>query len=291
MKLALMIEGQEGVSWEDWQRLARLAEDGGFDALMRSDHYLSVSAGDRGALDAWGTICALGPLTRRIRLGTLVSPVTFRPAAVLAKLALTADHVSGGRVDVGIGTGWHQAEHDAFGLELPPMKQRMELLTRQLADITRFWDDYGPAPVQQPRPRLVMGGQAKQRSAGLAALYADEYNLLYRTPPGVREGAEAITSACREIGREPIPISLMLGFAIGATEAEADDRRRQILEHLKQPQLPVWESWLVGTPEQVIEQLSEIERAGCSRVMLQHLLFDDDEAVELVTRDVLPAVA
>src|SRR3954454_2184672 len=135
MKLTLMIEGQEGVTWDDWQNLARLAEDSGFDALLRSDHYVSVAGPDRGALDAWGTICALGAQTTRLRLGTLVSPVTFRPPGILYKLPRPADHVGVGRIDLGTGTGWHQAEHDAFGLDLPPMKQRMELLTRQLTDI------------------------------------------------------------------------------------------------------------------------------------------------------------
>lgn len=290
MKLALMIEGQEGVGWDDWVRLARLAEDRGFDGLLRSDHYYSVSGPDRGALDAWGTICALAAITERIRLGTLVSPVTFRPAAVLAKLALTADHVSGGRVDVGIGTGWHQAEHDEFGFDLPPMKQRMELLTRQLRDIARCWDEYGPRPIQQPRPHVILGGQAKQRSAGLAALYADEYNLIFRDTQGVRAGAAAIARACAEAGREPLPISMMLGFAIGATEAEAQVRRRRILEQIDQPQLPNWESWLVGTPEQIAEHLLELRAAGCHRVMLQHHMFRDDEAVELVAHEVLPHV-
>ncbi|MEA2167607.1 MAG: hypothetical protein QOF76_907 [Solirubrobacteraceae bacterium] len=289
MKLALMIEGQEGVTWDDWRRLARLAEDGGFDALLRSDHYYSVSAGaDRGALDAWGTICALGPLTQRIRLGTLVSPVTFRPAAVLAKLALTADHTSGGRVDVGIGTGWHQAEHDEFGLDLPPMKARMDLLAQQLADVTRYWDEYGPRPVQSPRPHVIMGGQAKARSAALAARYADEYNLLYRDPDGVRAGAASIASACRDAGRDPIPISMMLGFAVGADEAAVAERRRRICELMGTDELPA--TWLVGTPGQVIDQLAALEAAGCSRVMLQHHLFADDEHVELIAREILPAV-
>ncbi len=156
---------------------------------MRSDHYLSVAGHSRGALDAWGTICALGPLTERIRLGTLVSPVTFRPAAVLAKLALTADHTSGGRIDLGIGTGWHQAEHDAFGLTLPPMKERFDLLEQQVADVVRFWEETLPAPVQSPRPRIILGGKAGKRAAALASTYADEYNLLFVTPEVVRREA------------------------------------------------------------------------------------------------------
>ena len=156
-----MVEGQEGVGWPDWCALAGAAEELGFEGLLRSDHYFSVSgAGERGALDAWGTVNALAAVTERIRLGTLVSPVTFRPAAVLAKLALTADHVSGGRIDVGMGTGWWQAEHEAYGFPFPSIGARMDELERQLEAVTGFWARTRPAPVQRPRPRIVMGGAA-----------------------------------------------------------------------------------------------------------------------------------
>src|SRR3954451_1709804 len=183
MDFTVMVEGQEGVGWPDWLALAGTAEELGFEGLRRSDHYFSVGGADeRGALDAWGTVNALAAVTQRIRLGTLVSPVTFRPPAVLAKLALPADHVSGGRIDVGMGTGWWQAEHERYGFAFPPMGERMDEVERQLGEVTRFWAETPPAPVQQPRPRIVMGGQAKKRSAGLAARYADEYNVLYVSP-------------------------------------------------------------------------------------------------------------
>src|SRR3954470_23461353 len=169
MRFDLMIEGQEDVSWEQWQRLAATAEQLGFTALMRSDHYLSVDGhGTRGALDAWGTITALAATTDTLRLGTLVSPATFRHPSVLAKAVVTADHVSGGRVELGIGTGWLEAEHTAYGFPFPPMGERMTVLSEQLEIIHRQWTermfdftgnhyrigglDARPKPVQRPPP-------------------------------------------------------------------------------------------------------------------------------------------
>ena len=166
MRFALMIEGQEGVGWDDWLALAGSAEAGGFEALLRSDHYLPFAQGD-GALDAWGTICALGAVTERILLGTLVLPFTIRPAAILAKLALTADHISGGRIDLGIGTGWHEDEHKEFGFPFPPMPQRFDELARQVDEILR-----DPAPDRPPAGAAAAAaarhgrrGQAARRAA------------------------------------------------------------------------------------------------------------------------------
>src|SRR5215208_6929991 len=181
MRLAVMVEGQEDVSWEDWVELAATAERLGFDALLRSDHYGSVD-GDttRGSLDAWSTICGLAATTSTLRLGTLVSPATFRHPSVLAKNAVTADHVSGGRIEVGIGTGWNAAEHHAYGFRFPPMRERMDRLAEQLEIVTRSWEDGAfsfsgehwsvedldarPKPVQSPLP-LLMGGGAMRRGA------------------------------------------------------------------------------------------------------------------------------
>jgi alkanesulfonate monooxygenase SsuD/methylene tetrahydromethanopterin reductase-like flavin-dependent oxidoreductase (luciferase family) len=294
MDLTLMVEGQEGVGWPDWLALAGAAEELGFEGLLRSDHYFSVSgAGERGALDAWGTVNALAAVTERIRLGTLVSPVTFRPAAVLAKLALTADHVSGGRIDVGMGTGWWQAEHDAYGLPFPPMGERMDELERQLEAVTRLWADTRPAPVQQPRPRIVMGGAAKPRGARLAARYADEYNLVSPTPAVARERFAAVDAACEAAGRDPAAVrrSVMVGFVVGEDAAAVRERARRTLEWLGQDGgggLP--EGWLHGTPDDVVGQIEAFAEAGVQRIVLQHNLFRDLEALALVGRDVLPRV-
>ena len=292
MRFALMIEGQEGVGWDDWLALARAAEQHGFEALLRSDHYLP-SAGAGGALDAWGTICALAAVTDRIRLGTLVSPVTFRPPAVLAKLALTADHVSGGRVDVGIGTGWNEAEHEAFGFPFPPLPERMTELERQVEEIQRLWRETGPPPVQQPRPRLVLGGSAKPRGARLAARHADEYNVVYASPECAAERRAALREACEAVGRDPdtLTFSVMTGFVVGADERELRDRAGRLGELEGKTADELLEArrdhWLIGTPEQIAERLGDYERAGVERIAMQHLLHRDIDAVELLGRELV----
>ena len=302
MKFAIMIEGQEDVSWPDWLALARAVEQHGYEGLLRSDHYLSVMGGRRrGALDAWGTINALAAVTERIRLGTLVSPVTFRAPAVLAKLALSADHVSGGRIDVGMGTGWHQPEHDAFDLELPAsMGERMDQLEAQVEAVVRFWTTTPPPPVQQPHPRIVLGGQAKRRAATLAARHAAEYNLLNCTPDDVRERKARLDTACEAAGRDPatLTLSCMVPVIVGADEAELHRRAREVMALFGADGDPAAylasadrDTWAVGTPEQVTERLRAYADAGVERLVDQHFLHRDLDALALLAREVLPALA
>ena len=187
-----MIEGQEGVTWEQWVALAGACEEHGIGTLFRSDHYLNLDGQhpERGALDAWGTICGLSAVTSTLRLGTLVSPATFRHPSLLAKLVVTADHISGGRVELGLGAGWHEREHGAFGFPFPPTATRMAVLEEQLQVVLGSWTEEDasfsgehyeldelnaqPKPVQRPHPPLIVGGTAGPRSAALAARYAQE---------------------------------------------------------------------------------------------------------------------
>src|ERR1700712_2243218 len=181
MEICLMIEGQEDVTWDDWLALASACETHGVGTMFRSDHYLSVDdRRERGSLDAWGTITALAATTVKLRLGTMVSPATFRHPAVLAKAVVTADHVSGGRVECGIGAGWWEVEHELYGFELPPVGPRMDALEEQMQIIHGHWAegpftfagehfsakhlDALPKPVQQPRPPLILGGKGGPRS-------------------------------------------------------------------------------------------------------------------------------
>src|SRR6266567_4195460 len=168
MRVCLMIEGQEDVSWDQWVALARACEESGIETLFRSDHYLSVQGEQgRASLDAWATLNALAAITSRLRLGTLVSPATFRHPSVLAKMVVTADHVSSGRVELGIGAGWLEAEHTTYGFPFMTARERQDELDRQLDEITRQWTDAGdvwPKPLQQPRPRIIIGGSAKPRT-------------------------------------------------------------------------------------------------------------------------------
>jgi alkanesulfonate monooxygenase SsuD/methylene tetrahydromethanopterin reductase-like flavin-dependent oxidoreductase (luciferase family) len=298
-----MIEGQEDVSWEQWLALARACEESGLEGLFRSDHYRSIVRGDpAGSLDAWTTLAALGAVTERIRLGSLVSPVTFRPASVLAKSVVTADHVSRGRVELGIGAGWFEAEHEAYGFPFRTARDRVELLREHIETIVRQWTEderVWPKPVQRPHPPLIVGGSGKRGTVSPAVRWADEYNTTAATVEDCRERRRALDEACRETGRDPgsLRLSLMIGCVVGADEAELRDRAARFLElagreasvddFLRGPN----PKSIVGTVEQVVEQLRERGRAGVERVFLQHLDHVDVDAVRLLGREIAAALS
>jgi F420-dependent oxidoreductase-like protein len=311
MRFALMIEGQEDVTWEDWMAIAEACERLGFEALFRSDHYGSAEGAEgRGSLDAWATLCALAAITSRLRLGTLVSPATFRHPSVLAKNAVTADHISGGRVELGLGTGWLEAEHRAYGFPFPPLRTRMDRLAEQLEIIAgsfgpgpfdftgEHWSVAGldalPKPVQDPLP-LLMGGAAAPRGAALAARFAAEYNVVHASPADAAAARERLRAACAQAGRDPatLTFSLMHAFLIGSDEADLRARAERFAEWQGEPVdlAQKRRDWLAGTPEEVIARLREFEAAGVERVMLQHLLHRDTAALELIAAEVLPAFA
>ncbi len=310
-----MIEGQEGVSWEDWLALAKACEAHGVPALFRSDHYLNLDGRhpERGSLDAWATINALAAVTTTLRLGTLVSPATFRHPSELAKVVATADHVSGGRVELGLGAGWHEAEHRAFGFAFPPVRERMDVLAEQLEIIHRTWTapslsfsgehyelaglDAQPRPLQQPHPPLLVGGNAGPRSAALAARWADEYNTPFASLEEVGARKAAVDAACLETGREPIPFSLMTGFLVGLDREQLREKAAALAYAMGDPSRDVdaWlasppPQWIVGTVEEVVDRLVVLRAAGLSRVRLQHLLHTDLETVELIGRKLAPSV-
>jgi alkanesulfonate monooxygenase SsuD/methylene tetrahydromethanopterin reductase-like flavin-dependent oxidoreductase (luciferase family) len=273
-----MVEGQEGVTWEHWLALAEACETAGLEGLFRSDHYLSiVRGGEAGSLDAWATIAALAARTERLLLGTLVSPVTFRPAAVLAKSVATAQEISGGRVELGIGAGWYEAEHDAYGFSFPPVGERMDELERQLEAIARLWDtDPSAWPKPRPRPRLIVGGSAKPRTVRAAVRFADEYNTVFATPEECRERRARVDAAAREAGRDSLTFSLMTGAVVGRDHAELDERIARFQEVRGRPgETP----HVTGTLDEAAARLREYEDAGVERVMLQHL---DHEDVDMV---------
>ncbi|HLI58898.1 MAG TPA: TIGR03560 family F420-dependent LLM class oxidoreductase [Solirubrobacteraceae bacterium] len=316
MQLCLMIEGQEDVTWEQWVALARACEDHGIGTLFRSDHYMNLDgeAPERGSLDAWGTLCALGAATHTLRLGTLVSPVTFRHPSALARIVVTADHVSGGRVELGLGAGWHEREHAAHGFPFPPLKVRMDMLEEQLEIVTGTWsggsfslrgEHYAveelaarPRPVQTSGRAgipLLMGGDAGPRGARLAAAYADEYNTAFATLEEIRERRERIADACATAGREMLRFSVMTGVVVAEDGAALAARcaRLEARAHLPQGSLlgDAPEGWIVGTVEDVGEQLGALRDAGVDRVMCQHLLHDELEPVALLGERVAPLVA
>jgi alkanesulfonate monooxygenase SsuD/methylene tetrahydromethanopterin reductase-like flavin-dependent oxidoreductase (luciferase family) len=299
VRIGLMIEGQEDVTWDDWRALAGACEEHAIEALFRSDHYLSVfGKRERGSLDAWATINALAATTSKVRLGTLVSPATFRHPAELAKVVVTADHVSGGRVELGLGTGWLQAEHEAYGFPFPPLGERMELLEEQLQLIGSHWTEGPPQPkpVQRPRPNLIVGGRGGPRSIRIAARYADEYNTVNKTAAECAAIREQLDEACEAAGRDPIPLSLMVTWLAGEDRVELLDRAARLAEWQgrdgdgERVLAELRESSIAGTLDENLERLRELGAIGVERVMLQHLLHRDLDAVEQIGRRVCPAV-
>jgi F420-dependent oxidoreductase-like protein len=307
MRMCLMIEGQEGVTWGDWVRLARLAEEHGLEGLFRSDHYTAIIRPDGDAHDAWATLAGLAALTERIRLGTMVSPATFRHPSVLARMAATVDHISGGRVEVGMGSGWYEREHEAHGFSFPPGKERFELFAEQVEVVVRSWteerfDHDGPAyrlrdqqalprPVQQPHPPLVFGGTVKRRFAALAARYATEVNTLGAPNDELQARKDTLDRACEDAGRDPATLgfSVMTACFLGETAGDVRDRAGRFLAVRgddTDPDTLIEERrnrWLVGTVAEVAARLEELRRLGVSRVFLQHLNHDDDAMVGLMS--------
>ncbi len=300
-----MIEGQEDVTWDDWRALAAACEQHRIATLFRSDHYLSVDGKqERGSLDAWATIAALAAVTSTLRFGTLVSPATFRHPSELAKVVTTADHVSGGRVELGLGTGWLEAEHAAYGFPFPPLGERMEMLEEQLQLVRHEWAD-GPVsfegrhyrtheldalPKPTRRPNLIVGGRGGPRSIRLASASADEYNTVNKTAAECAAVREQLEAACEKAGRDPIPLSLMTGWLAGEDRTELLDRAGRLAELRGNPAPPerildeLPESFIAGTLDEGVERLRELAAAGVERVMLQHLLHRDLDAVEQIGR-------
>ena len=312
VRVCLMIEGQEGVTWDDWVRLAQVTEEHGLEGLFRSDHYTAIIRPDADAHDAWATLAGLAAITSRIRLGTMVSPATFRHPSVLARMAVTVDHISGGRVEVGMGSGWYEREHDAHGFAFLDGKERFELFAEQVEVVVRSWteerfDHDGPAyrlrdqlalprPVQRPHPPLVLGGTVKRRFAALAARYATEVNTLGAPNEELRERKAALDRACAEIGRDPATLgySVMTSCFLGETSADVLDRVgrfQSIRGDDTDAEAVVRERrdrWLVGTVDEVAERIEELRALGVTRVFLQHLNHDDDAMVALVGDRLLP---
>lgn len=316
MRVCLMIEGQEDVTWSDWVGLARACEDGGLEGLFSSDHYVSVfGRAERGSFDVWAVLAGLAAVTGRIRLGSMVSPVTFRHPSVLAKAASTVDHISGGRVELGMGAGWSEREHRAYGFPFPPLGVRMELLEEQLEIVHRSWteavfDFEGRhyrleecralhKPTQRPHPPLIVAGSARPRSVAAAARWGDEYNTIFASPAECRDIRARLEEAWEREGRDPatLRLSLMTGCVVGTDRAEVRERARRRLEVSDgggDPEAALRENadtWVAGTPEEVVERLRAYEDAGVDRVLLQHLDHRDLELVELLGREVAPAVA
>jgi alkanesulfonate monooxygenase SsuD/methylene tetrahydromethanopterin reductase-like flavin-dependent oxidoreductase (luciferase family) len=309
--IGLMIEGQEGLTWERWKRLAEAAEAGGYESLFRSDHLTGLGGDSRHAsLDTWASLTWVATATRRIRFGPLVCPITFYHPSLLAKRAAAVDLLAGGRLDLGVGAGWHEGEHAMFGIPFPPLRERLDRLDCGATAIAALWKGQ-PVTLDQPyyplraaeshplplhgRVPLIIGGRGERRTLRIVAARADEWNVTRVTRDEYRHKSEVLAGFCQALGRDPAAIrrSLMVPVITGQTRAEVEARRGRARAIF--PRVPAdEEGWrqaglLHGNLDEIREELRRWAEAGIERVMLQMLDMDDLAAIELIAREILPS--
>jgi F420-dependent oxidoreductase-like protein len=310
MDLRIFTEPQQGASYDELLAVARTAEEGGFGGFFRSDHYLKMGSvsGLPGPTHAWVTLAGLARDTGSIRLGTLVSPATFYQPGPLAIAVAQVDAMSGGRVELGFGTGWYEAEHSAYGLAFPPLGERFDRMEESLAQITGLWatpegetfshrgrfhsfvDSPGlPKPVQRPGPPIIIGGGGKKRTPALVARYGAEFNLAFSPASKMREGYDRVRAACEQMGRDPAELvySAALVLCLGSTEADVQSRASATGREPSELRA----NGAAGTVDEVIAKLAEYAKVGCSRVYLQVLDLSDLDHVAQAAADLIPALA
>ena len=309
MELRIFTEPQQGADYGRLLAVARATEQLGFDAFFRSDHYLGMGDGDGlpGPTDAWLTLAGLALQTSRIRLGTLMSPITFRYPGPLAVSVAQVDEMSGGRVELGLGAGWFEAEHTAYGIPFPPTAERFDRLEEQLAILTGLWETpvgqrfsfagkfYPvtdspalPKPVQRPHPPILIGGRGPRRTPQLAARYADEFNVAFVSIEQTAAVFGRVREACQAAGREPGSLVYSAGHTVccGRDEAELARRAEAIGWDLATQRA----DGLVGTPDEIVDRLGAFAELGATRFYLQVLDLHDLDHLELIASEVLPQV-
>ncbi len=302
-EVAIMVEGQNGLNWERWQRLALLVEDLGFVGLYRSDHFTNANPPDLDSLELWVSLTWLASHTRRIAFGPLVSPVSFRHPTFTARIAAAVDDLSGGRLTLGMGAGWQKREHDLFGFDLLPAVERFDQFEEGLEVVTRllrqtqpvdfngaYYQLRGasllPRPQRAGGPPILIGGNGAKRTPDLAARYAQEWNAIFLTPDGFRAANQRMDAALVAHGRAPESLrrSMMTGLRFARTDAELNEKlaaRNQTAHELRERGL------VVGTGGAVRDQLAALAEAGLQRVMLQWLDLDDLPGLEALAKAVL----
>jgi alkanesulfonate monooxygenase len=303
--LRIFTEPQQGASYDDLLRVARTAEDAGFDAFFRSDHFLAMDApGDPGPTDSYVTLGGLARETSRIRLGTLVTSATFRLPGPLAIAVAQVDAMSGGRVELGLGSGWFEAEHAAYGIPFPGLGERFDRLTEQLEIVTGLWTARGPysfsgthytlvdspalpKPVQSPHPPVIVGGGGKRRTPALAARFAAEFNVPFMPIDGAVAQFERVDAACREIGRDPGELVRSVAHPVCVGRDDAEVARRAAAMGRKVEDLAGLPT--AGTPAHVVDEIGTWrERTGATRFYLQVLDLADLDHLELIAAEVAP---
>ncbi|MEP7158598.1 MAG: TIGR03560 family F420-dependent LLM class oxidoreductase [Chloroflexota bacterium] len=314
MRFALMTEPQQGLTYAESLAIARTAEDAGFESYFRADHYASFPGSSaEPTTDAWATLAGLARETTRINLGVLVSPITFRPPGNLAKVVSTVAEMSGGRVELGMGAGWNELEHQRHGLPFPSTRERFDMLEEQLAIIHGLWTEADGwshkgrywqvedaflrpkplAPAGHRHPNLIIGGSGGPRMARLVATYADEINISSATPAAVVAAYARVDDACRAAHRDPKTVvrSAMVGVLVGRDESELRARVKDQLVMLGRgaddPESGRWlaerrQRWIMGTPDEARARVREFAEAGVQRIMFQDFLPRDLEMVRLL---------
>jgi F420-dependent oxidoreductase-like protein len=308
MQLRIFTEPQQGAAYATLLSVARATEELGFDAFFRSDHYLTMAgSGLPGPTDAWITLAGLARETSRIRLGTLMSPVTFRLPGPLAIAVAQVDQMSGGRAELGLGTGWFDAEHTAYGIPFPPLAERFGRLEEQLKIITGLWETaegekfsfdgtyYSlsgspalPKPVQRPRPPVLIGGAGQRQTPRLAASFANEYNIPFESVPDSTAAFGRVRQACREVGRDPASVIYSAAQTVCCGRDDAELARRA--EAAGQPLDGLRQTGLAGSPAEIVDKLGQFAAAGATRAYLQVLDLHDLDHLELLAAEVLPQV-
>ncbi len=309
MKLRIFVEPQQGATYDRLLAVARRAEATGFDAFFRSDHFLTMGGdGLPGPTDAWITLAGIARETERIRLGTLVTSATFRAPGLLAVEVAEVDAMSGGRAELGLGAGWYDAEHAAYGFSFPPTGERFERLEEQFAILTGLWTtplgetfDFAgrhyvikdspalPKPVQQPHPPLIVGGHGARRTPRLAATYADEFNLAFSSVADTEAQYGRVRAACEQHGRDPETLRLSAAQVVCCGKDEAEVVRRAANIGRKPDELRT--NGAAGTPDEVVATLQEFAAIGAATVYLQILDLNDLEHLDLLATEVMPRVA
>lgn len=308
MRLRIFTEPQQGADYATLLRVAKATEELGFDAFFRSDHYLKMGSmsGLPGPTDAWITLAGLAVQTKRIRLGTLVSPVTFRTPGSLAISVAQVDQMSGGRVELGLGTGWFDTEHTAYGIPFPALGERFAILEEQLAIITGLWatpqgetfsysgEHYSltdspalPKPAQRPKPPVIIGGGGPKRTPRLAAAYADEYNA-FDSLDGTRAAYDRVRTAVEAAGRPAASMIYSAAQVVCCGRDEAEVKRRAAA--IGEEPAELRQNGLAGSPAEITEKIGQFAAIGADCIYLQVLDLTDIEHLELIASEVLPAV-
>jgi F420-dependent oxidoreductase-like protein len=309
MRLRIFTEPQQGASYATLRRVATTAEDLGFDAFFRSDHYLKMGdvSGLPGPTDSWATLAGLAVETSRIRLGTLVTSATFRLPGPLAVTVAQVDEMSGGRVELGIGAGWFEAEHKAYGVPFPTLKERFDRFAEQLAIITGLWEtpegqtfSYDgsyyqvtdspalPKPAQRPRPPVIIGGSGRRRTPELAARYADEFNANFVSPADSARLFGRVREACEAAGRDPSSMAFSAAQTVCCGKDETELARRAAAIGREVAELR--ENGLAGTPNEIVDKIGTFAETGASALYLQVLDLSDLGHLELLAAEVMPQV-